>query len=173
MNECIFCRIVKGELPCTKIFENDAVLAFMDIGPIIKGHVLIIPKAHYATLPEVPAELAAQVMVVVQNVAAALLSALSADGVNVHQSNGACAGPGGAARPFPRHSRASEQDDGHRWNWNAATTYESPAELLATADAIRHAHRLGSGSVRAFRRMLTPRGACRTAGSGTPDTPRG
>jgi histidine triad (HIT) family protein len=134
MNECIFCRIVKGELPCTKIFENDAVLAFMDIGPIIKGHVLIIPKAHYATLPEVPAELAAQVMVVVQNVAAALLSALSADGVNVHQSNGACAGqvvPHVHFHVIPRFS-----NDGHRWNW-AATTYENPAEMAALGQRLR------------------------------------
>lgn len=136
MNDCIFCRIVKGELPCTKVYEDDAVLAFMDIGPIIKGHVLVIPKAHYATLPEVPAELAARVMVVVQKVATALMSALSADGVNVHQSNGACAGqvvPHVHFHVIPRFN-----DDGHRWNW-AAVKYENPAEMAALGQRVRTA----------------------------------
>lgn len=136
MNDCIFCRIVKGELPCTKVYEDDAVLAFMDIGPIIKGHVLVVPKAHYATLPEVPVELAARVMVVVQKVAAALMSALSADGVNVHQSNGSCAGqvvPHVHFHVIPRYN-----DDGHRWNW-AATKYENPAEMAALGQRVRAA----------------------------------
>jgi histidine triad (HIT) family protein len=136
MNDCIFCRIVKGELPCTKVYEDDAVLAFMDIGPIIKGHVLVIPKAHYATLPEVPAELAARVMVVVQKVATALMSALSADGVNVHQSNGACAGqvvPHVHFHVIPRFN-----DDGHRWNW-AAGKYDNPAEMAALGQRVRNA----------------------------------
>ena len=44
--ECIFCKIVKGEIPCTKVYENDDVLAFMDINPITDGHALIIPKRH-------------------------------------------------------------------------------------------------------------------------------
>jgi|APTNR8051073442_1049403.scaffolds.fasta_scaffold01111_4 histidine triad (HIT) family protein len=136
MNDCIFCRIVKGELPCTKVYEDDAVLAFMDIGPIIKGHVLVIPKAHYATLPEVPTELAARVMVVVQKVATALMSALAADGVNVHQSNGACAGqvvPHVHFHVIPRFN-----DDGHRWNW-AAGKYENPAEMAALGQRVRNA----------------------------------
>lgn len=136
MKDCIFCRIVQGALPCTKVYEDDAVLAFMDIGPIIKGHVLVIPKEHYATLPDVPAALVARVMAVVQKVAAAQMSALSADGVNVHQSNGACAGqvvPHVHFHVIPRFT-----DDGHRWNW-AATSYESPAEMAALGQRLRAA----------------------------------
>jgi hypothetical protein len=46
MSDCVFCRIVRGELPCAKLYEDDEVLAFMDIAPIIKGHALVIPKHH-------------------------------------------------------------------------------------------------------------------------------
>ncbi len=125
-DSCIFCRIVRGELPCTKVYEDDHVLAFMDIGPVIKGHTLVIPKAHHDPLPALPVELLARVISVVQRIAAAQLAALGADGVNVHQSNGAAAGqlvPHVHFHVIPRFAT-----DGHRWNW-AAKQYESPAEM--------------------------------------------
>lgn len=134
MNDCIFCRIVQGTVPSAKIYEDDAVLAFMDIGPIIKGHALVIPKVHYATLTEVPHVLAARLIAVVQRVAAAQQTALQADGVNIHQSNGACAGqvvPHVHFHVIPRFT-----NDGHRWNW-AATKYEAPAEMAALAQRLR------------------------------------
>lgn len=136
MNDCMFCRIVQGAVPSAKIYEDDAVLAFMDIGPIIKGHALVISKAHYTTLPDLPPNLAAQLIAVVQQVAAAQQSALQADGVNVHQSNGACAGqvvPHVHFHVIPRFSH-----DGHRWNW-AATKYEAPDEMAALAQRLRAA----------------------------------
>ena len=60
MNDCIFCRIVRGELPCARVYEDDAVLAFMDIGPLVKGHTLVIPKAHHDPLTAVPPALLAR-----------------------------------------------------------------------------------------------------------------
>ena len=125
-DSCIFCRIVRGELPCTKVYEDEQVLAFMDIGPIIKGHTLVIPKAHHDPLPALPVDLLACVISVVQRIAAAQVAALGADGVNVHQSNGAAAGqlvPHVHFHVIPRFTT-----DGHRWNW-AAKKYESPAEM--------------------------------------------
>jgi histidine triad (HIT) family protein len=136
MSDCVFCRIVRGELPCAKLYEDDEVLAFMDIAPIIKGHALVIPKHHIDPLTAVPEPLLGQVLRVVQRIAAAQMSGLRANGFNVHQSNGACAGqvvPHVHFHIIPRF-----EQDGHRWNWNAKT-YDSPAELLATAEAIRHA----------------------------------
>ena len=50
MTDCIFCKIVAGQIPCTKVYEDEHTLAFMDIGPIIKGHVLVIPKHHITSL---------------------------------------------------------------------------------------------------------------------------
>lgn len=52
MNDCIFCKIVAGELPCSKVYEDDEVLAFHDIHPFARVHFLIIPKAHIATLAD-------------------------------------------------------------------------------------------------------------------------
>ena len=133
---CIFCRIIRGEIPSTKIHEDDDVLAFMDIGPIIKGHVLVIPKPHYASLPEVPADLLGKVMAVVQRIAQAQFSGLKADGVNIHQSNGAAAGqvvPHVHFHVIPRF-----ETDGHRWNW-AAKKYASSDEVASYADSLRQA----------------------------------
>ena len=56
MEVCIFCRIVKGEIPCFKVYEDDRVLAFEDVNPITEGHTLIIPKAHSENLWEIPSE---------------------------------------------------------------------------------------------------------------------
>lgn len=136
MNDCIFCRIVRGELPCTKLYEDDEILAFMDIGPIMKGHALVIPKAHIDPLTNVPPPLLGRLMGIVQRIAAAQVAGLQADGFNVHQSNGACAGqvvPHVHFHVIPRFDQ-----DGHRWNWNAQK-YAGAEELRATADAIRRA----------------------------------
>ena len=56
MEDCIFCKIVKGETPCFKVYEDEKVLAFEDINPISEGHTLIIPKRHAQSLWEIPAE---------------------------------------------------------------------------------------------------------------------
>ena len=131
---CIFCKIVRGELPSTKLYEDDQVLAFMDIGPIVKGHALVIPKQHFDPLTAVPPDLLAKVMAVVQKVVRAQVNGLKADGVNVHQSNGAVAGqvvPHVHFHVIPRFAT-----DGHKWNW-AAKKYESMDEMQKLAQAIR------------------------------------
>ncbi len=136
MSDCIFCKIVAGQIPCTRVYEDDAVLAFMDIGPIVKGHTLVIPKAHHDPLTAVPSDLLARVIEVVRRVAAAQVAGLKADGVNVHQSNGAVAGqvvPHVHFHVIPRFA-----DDGHRWNWKAGR-YDDPAEPAALAERIRAA----------------------------------
>ena len=90
--ECIFCRIVRGEIPAVRVYEDADTLAFMDIGPIVKGHVLVIPKTHHDPLTAAPPETLHAVIATVQRIAAAQMSALGAAGVNVHQANGAAAG---------------------------------------------------------------------------------
>jgi histidine triad (HIT) family protein len=54
MDDCVFCKIVRGEIPCHKVFEDDNFLAFLDIKPFAKGHTLIIPKTHYRWVYDVP-----------------------------------------------------------------------------------------------------------------------
>ncbi|MBP7341927.1 MAG: histidine triad nucleotide-binding protein [Smithellaceae bacterium] len=78
MTDCIFCKIIRGEIPCTKVYEDDAVLAFDDIHPMAPVHVVIIPKTHVATLMDVDAKegtigrliAAAQEVAGIKNVAA-------------------------------------------------------------------------------------------------------
>jgi len=93
MGECVFCKIVKGEIPCTKLYEDEQVLSFLDIMPASKGHALVIPKNHYATLLDMPHEELKSVTETIQKVAAATMAALSGvEGFNVLQSNNAVAG---------------------------------------------------------------------------------
>ncbi len=92
MSDCLFCKIIAGDIPSAKVFENDDLVAFLDIGPVNKGHTLVVPKAHYETLSELPPDLMARVGEALPKLAAAVVAAAQADGLNLHQSNGACAG---------------------------------------------------------------------------------
>ena len=136
MTDGLFCKIVAGEIPAIKVFENDQVLAFMDIGPIVKGHVLVIPKTHHNPLSQIPDEVLAQVIAAVRRVAQAQQDGLGADGVNVHQSNGAAAGQVVPHLHF--HVIPRFKHDGHHWNWTAHP-YADLAEAAALADRIQAA----------------------------------
>jgi len=92
MKDCIFCEIVRGEIPSSKVFENEKVLAFLDINPVSKGHTLVIPKAHYAGFSEVPAELLTEMGRVLQRIGQAARRQLGSDGFNVLLNNGRAAG---------------------------------------------------------------------------------
>ena len=88
MEECIFCKIVKGEIPCNKIFENDKVLSFADINPISTGHVLIIPKIHAETIWEIDVEDLTAIHQSSLQIAKALKTVLKPDGIAFLQLNG-------------------------------------------------------------------------------------
>jgi histidine triad (HIT) family protein len=92
MKDCIFCRIVRGESPSAKVFENEKVLAFLDINPVSEGHTLVIPKAHYAGFLEVPADLLTEMGMVLQRIGQAAKARLGSDGFNVLLNNGRAAG---------------------------------------------------------------------------------
>ena len=89
---CIFCRIAKGDIPCAKVYEDDTVLAFLDLAPASHGHTLVIPKEHYPNIMEVPSELGSAVFSALSRVSAAVMSATGAAGINVIQNNGVAAG---------------------------------------------------------------------------------
>ncbi|MBJ8417333.1 HIT family protein [Acinetobacter courvalinii] len=88
----IFARILRGELPAFKIYEDDQVLAFMDIMPQADGHALVIPKTPAVTLLDLPAEAAAYTIQIVQKVARAIEKALDVEGIVLMQLSGAAAG---------------------------------------------------------------------------------
>lgn len=88
MAECIFCRIVKGDLPCFEVYGDERVLAFEDINPIAEGHTLIIPKRHAETLWEISEEDLAAIHLASKRVAHALREVLKPTGIAVLQLNG-------------------------------------------------------------------------------------
>jgi histidine triad (HIT) family protein len=89
--DCIFCRIVGGEIPCTKVHEDDKVLAFMDISPLNRGHLLVIPKEHFENIVEIDSELYGHLASVAADIAKAVHAAVAPDGMNVLQLNGKAA----------------------------------------------------------------------------------
>jgi len=84
MAACIFCKIVKGDIPCFKLFESDKVLAFLDINPLSRGHALIIPKFHGEKLLDIPDDQLSEILPVVKK----LVKATGAENYNVLQNNG-------------------------------------------------------------------------------------
>lgn len=89
--ECIFCRIVAGDAPSTRIYEDGSVVAFLDIFPWALGHSLIVPRTHAATIFDISSDDAAAVMLAARRIAPALKAAVGADGLNLLQSNGQAA----------------------------------------------------------------------------------
>jgi histidine triad (HIT) family protein len=90
--DCIFCKIIAGKIPCTKIFENDFVLAFLDVGPISEGHVLVISKQHTSSVDRTEPQAMAEIAKVLPTLTASVKQAMQAEGYNVLCNNGASAG---------------------------------------------------------------------------------
>ena len=134
MQDCVFCKIINGELPAVKIFEDNDSIAFMDIGPIVKGHLLVIPKEHYANLADTPAEILVKLIAVVKKIAAAQKKALQADGVNIMQSNGRAAGQ--LVDHIHFHVIPRFISDGHHWNWHPQK-YADSTEMQVFGDKIK------------------------------------
>lgn len=91
-HDCIFCKIIEGKAPCTKILENDFVIAFLDIFPITEGHALVVPKEHSKNILELSEAPMKEIFKAIQKVGAAQMKAFGADGFNVLQSNNPAAG---------------------------------------------------------------------------------
>ncbi len=92
MEDCIFCKIAKGEIPSAKVYENDRVFAFLDIAPVSKGHTIVIPKEHHKDLLDLPDDLLAETAKALKKIAKAIVKAVNADGFNIGKNNGAAAG---------------------------------------------------------------------------------
>ena len=84
---CVFCKILRGELPAHVVLDDDVCLAFLDRTPLFHGHVLVVPRTHVVTLPELAPEVVGPLFARVQVIAAALPAALGAQGTFVAQNN--------------------------------------------------------------------------------------
>lgn len=91
-NDCVFCAIAAGEIPSFKVYEDELVLAYLDINPFSRGHTLVIPKEHSCGLLDTSDETLAALVARVKKVAGRLKEALPCDGFNILQNNGEAAG---------------------------------------------------------------------------------
>jgi len=133
MPECLFCKIVAGSIPCTKVYEDAHVLSFLDIGPISPGHTLLVPKKHYGAIMEMPAGEVAALFEPVAALAAAVRTAVGAEGINVLQNNGPTAGQ--VVPHLHIHLIPRWPDDGLGFRWPAREA--DVAVLARQAEAIR------------------------------------
>ena len=92
MDDCLFCKIVRGEIPSSKLYETENVLAFLDIAPVHKGHALVVPKKHFMDILDIDEKDLAEVAKAVKKVALAVKKATNADGLTVTSNNKKSAG---------------------------------------------------------------------------------
>lgn len=133
--ESIFAKLISGEIPCQRIFENDLVFAFLDIKPLATGHTLVIPKRVVERLEDLTTEEAAELGRQVSVLAKKVMAATGTDACNILLNNGSTAGqeiPHVHYHIVPRLPR-----DGLGYRWNARPA--DPAELEKLADKIRSA----------------------------------
>ena len=134
--DCIFCKIVAGSIPSTKVYEDADTIAFMDINPVVKGHTLVIPKKHCDQLMLMPPDLLQKVILVTQKIAHAHINGLNAIGLNIAQANGKVAGqivPHVHFHVIPRFDI-----DEHERRWHPGK-YDNIEEMNQFAEKIRKA----------------------------------
>jgi histidine triad (HIT) family protein len=132
-SECVFCKIVAGTIPAEKIIDDDVCMAFMDVGPLATGHVLLIPKEHFQTLDAVPAKLASLMMRHLPSLVRAVQGATGCQGVNVLQNNGR------VAHQVVEHVHVHviPRNAGDQFNFNWPAGKYQPGQMASVAAAIR------------------------------------
>ena len=131
--DCVFCAIVAGSAPAHIVVEDPDVIAFLDTRPVFKGHLLVVPRAHVVTLPELPPPLLTSLFVVVQRCATAVVEGLGAQGSWIAQNNIVSqAVPHVHVHVVPR-----TKGDGLRGFFWPRQKYESDAEMADYATRVR------------------------------------
>lgn len=132
MAACIFCRIVAGEIPAAKVYEDQRILAFMDINPVAPGHTLVIPKAHATEVSGLCREDLAAMGEALGRIAPAVMNAVSAEGYNILNNRGAVAGQAVDHVHFHIIPRKAADGRGYRW----VTLSYKEGEMASHAAAI-------------------------------------
>ena len=135
MADCVFCMIRDGKIPSAKIYDDARTLAFMDINPLSRGHCLVAPKAHAATLYEVDLEDFKAVAATAKKIASAIKRSLTPDGLNLLQANGAAAFQ--SVPHFHLHLVPRFTGDGKGFDWPMVPG--DRARIQAAAEKIRGA----------------------------------
>lgn len=132
MSECIFCKIIKGEIPSCRIYEDDLVYAFLDIGPINFGHTLVIPKEHHESSATIPEATAGRMFRIGSRIGVALKRELDYEAFNLHLADGTAAGQ--VVMHAHLHVIPRGVEDGFHWNWRQLRYGDG--EAAAVADKI-------------------------------------
>lgn len=135
MSDCIFCKIINGEIPSTKVFENEHVLAFLDISQVTKGHTLVIPKVHKENIFELTPEIAKELFSVVPEISRAIKQEFNPIGFNTLNNNGEAAGQSVFhyhMHLIPRYG----EGDGFGAVWKTHTSEYTPENLKTIAASI-------------------------------------
>lgn len=127
-NDCLFCKIIAGDIPAQKVYEDDVVIAILDITPINPGHTLIIPKAHYRDITDTPTQTACHIMVTAQKLAPAIVAAAKAEGFNLGVNTGSVAGQ--SIFHAHLHIMPRTAEDGHK-HWEGKAYQEGEAAEVA------------------------------------------
>ncbi len=131
MESCIFCKIIKGDIPSYQIMETEDFIAFLDIAPSQPGHSLVVPKKHMETMLDMDPKLGAKLIEVLQRVSTALMNACNAEGFNIIQNNYAAAGQ--TVPHIHWHIIPRKQGDGFAlWPQGAALIPEEAKAFVAT-----------------------------------------
>lgn len=133
MNGCIFCKIVSGEIPSVKVYEDPFVYAFLDISPINKGHILVIPKEHHTSSATLPEAVCGRLFHIGARLGVALKRALNTDAFNLHLADGTAAGQ--VVMHAHLHVVPRNVDDGFHWNWRQLQ-YADEVEKTVLRDKI-------------------------------------
>ena len=133
--DCVFCRIRDGQIPSTRVYEDERTIAFMDINPLNEGHTLVVPRTHAATLFEVDEADLRAAIATAKRVAVAIRAALRPDGLNLLQANGAAAFQSVPHLHFHLVPRFTGDGKGFDWPMIAGDR----GRIHATAEKIRRA----------------------------------
>lgn len=129
-DDCIFCKIARGEIPAATLYEDEDFRVILDLGPASKGHALILPKVHAANIYELPDEVASKVFVLAKKMAGILTEGLGCEGFNIVQNNGTLAGQ--TVFHFHMHLIPRYKDDTVQLTWKPGTlTEQDKEEILA------------------------------------------
>ena len=129
--DCIFCRIISGEIPSAVIYENSKFKVIMDIAPANKGHVLILPKEHYDNIYDIDTATAGELFELAAMTARALKLVLGCDGMNILQNNGTVAGQ--TVFHFQMHIIPRFEDDTENIGWKELSYEDGEMEQLREA----------------------------------------
>lgn len=133
MNNCVFCKIAKKEVPADIVYEDEKFLAFLDINPVNPGHTLLIPKNHYENIYKIPEEILSGIAPLLKKISIAVKNAAASEGINIMMNNESAAGqivPHAHFHIIPRFS-----NDGFR-HWKGQS-YPSEKDRRNMAEKIK------------------------------------